>query len=605
MKNDLVKVHKDFTKLNIGILSEKELELFYYICLNVKDIRDETITMDFSSIKKSLGLVNFRDLKKYILGIHQKLGNLHITNITSKKIETIFLFDKFINDLDNNTLTIRVAKDSLYFFNIANSYLRFLFSDVRKLSGKYSKLLVPYLMEFSHKKEAEFEKERFFNILEIDEKYKNDLSNFNRIILKPAIEELRTLFENLKVERLKNGRVIKGYKFTWTNDFNFQNKKDNIEEAEVVEEKENKNIDFGELEKYFKSNFSDVNYSKTHKEVLEKLLKNNSLEYIKQYLKDQWEYVQNDKSILNKAAYFSKLILEEKAVYKNHLPADYEELKKETEPIQRTREISSIKGFSSPINLKIPKENEEKKVITRSEYEREKEKWIMEQKMAPVYNEKIALQIFEIKMKNYEIIEDEVKEENIEIKTISRFDYEYKKLEWLEIQKQSNSYNEKMAIRVFEAKMKDYKIIEEDYEEIIAEAKEKYDIEEVILDDDEGGVPNLDFLDNEDDELLELSLKKAEEKKLNELTMKDVENYIKDSPNFLEVIKNLVREEEMKKQQEKNKMKYKDFLEKYSDKLKSKAGKKLTGVALRFKAIALAKKMEIEITDLYKKRGIL
>ena len=49
--------------------------------------------------------------------------------------------------------------------------------------------------------------------IEIDEKYKNDLSNFNRIILKPAIEENRTLFENLKVERLKNGRVIKGYKF--------------------------------------------------------------------------------------------------------------------------------------------------------------------------------------------------------------------------------------------------------------------------------------------------------------------------------------------------------------------------------------------------------
>lgn len=391
MKNDLVKVHKDFTKLNIGILSEKELELFYYICLNVKDIRDETITMDFSSIKKSLGLVNFRDLKKYILGIHQKLGNLHITNITSKKIETIFLFDKFINDLDNNTLTIRVTKDSLYFFNIANSYLRFLFSDVRKLSGKYSKLLVPYLMEFSHKKEAEFEKERFFNILEIDEKYKNDLSNFNRIILKPAIEELRTLFENLKVERLKNGRVIKGYKFTWTNDFNFQNKKDNIEEAEVVEEKEN--IAPEELEKYFKSTFTDVNYSKKHKEVLEKLLKNNSLEYIKKYLSEQWEYVQNDKNILNKSAYFSKLILEEKAVYKNHLPADYEELKVEerNRNIESTNTITSLKDLVEKditdyeVRKNITPEQIEQEVlfkidVTEEEYNKIKEDWIIKQK---------------------------------------------------------------------------------------------------------------------------------------------------------------------------------------------------------------------------------
>lgn len=603
MNNDLVKVHKDFINLNIGLLGEKELELFYYICLRTREKKDKVIEIDFSSIRKALGDIKKSDLKKYIVGLQHKLASLKITSVSEKEISTIILFDKLTNVIEEDKLIVRVTESSLYFFNSAGRYLRFLFSDVRKLKGKYSKLLIPYLMDKSNKKEAEFEKERFFNILEIDEKYKNDLSNFNRIILKPAIEELRKIFENLKVEPQKNGRVIKGYKFTWTNDFNFQNKKDDIEEAEVVEEKEN--IAPEELEKYFKTTFPGVNYSKKHKEVLEKLLKNNSLEYIKKYLSEQWEYVQNDKNILNKSAYFSKLILEEKAVYKNHLPTDYEELKKETEPIQRTREISSIKGFSSPINLKIPKENEEKKVITRSEYKREKEKWIIEQKKAPVYNEKIALQIFEIKMKNYEIIEDEVKEENIEIKTISRFDYEYKKLEWLEIQKQSNSYNEKMAIRVFEEKMKDYKIIEEDYEEIIAEAKEKYDIEEVILDDDEGGVPNLDFLDNEDDELLELSLKKAEEKKLNELTMKDVENYIKDSPNFLEVIKNLVREEEMKKQQEKNKMKYKDFLEKYSDKLKSKAGKKLTGVALRFKAIALAKKMEIEITDLYKKRGIL
>ena len=391
MKNDLVKVHKDFTKLNIGTLSEKELELFYYICLNVKDIRDEIITMDFSSIKKSLGLINFRDLKKYILGLHQKLGNLHITNITNKKIETIFLFEKFINDLDNNTLTIRVTKDSLYFFNIANSYLRFLFSDVRKLSGKYSKLLVPYLMEFSHKKEAEFEKERFFNILEIDEKYKNDLSNFNRIILKPAIEELRTLFENLKVERLKNGRVIKGYKFTWTNDFNFQNKKDNIEEAEVVEEKEN--IAPEELEKYFKSTFTDVNYSKKHKEVLEKLLKNNSLEYIKKYLSEQWEYVQNDKNILNKSAYFSKLILEEKAVYKNHLPADYEELKVEerNRNIESTNTITSLKDLVEKditdyeVRKNITPEQIEQEVlfkidVTEEEYNKIKENWIIKLK---------------------------------------------------------------------------------------------------------------------------------------------------------------------------------------------------------------------------------
>lgn len=447
MNNDLVKVHKDFTKLNIGTLSEKELELFYYICLNVKDIRDEIITMDFSSIKKSLGLINFRDLKKYILGLHQKLGNLHITNITNKKIETIFLFEKFINDLDNNTLTIRVTKDSLYFFNIANSYLRFLFSDVRKLSGKYSKLLVPYLMEFSHKKEAEFEKERFFNILEVEESYRNNLSDFNKRILKPAVEELKTLFENLKVERLKNGRVIKGYKFSWTNDFNFQNKKDNIEEAEVVEEKEN--IAPGELEKFFKLNFSGVNYSKKHKEVLEKLLKNNSLEYIKKYLSEQWEYVQNDKNILNKSAYFSKLILEEKAVYKNHLPADYEELKVEerNRNIESTNTITSLKDLVEKditdyeVRKNITPEQIEQEVlfkidVTEEEYNKIKEDWIIKQKeVIPNSDPKILEVIFNASQsKKYNIIntKEEVNEKEKELheleENIKRMQEELNKL---------------------------------------------------------------------------------------------------------------------------------------------------------------------------------
>lgn len=391
MNNDLVKVHKDFINLNIGLLGEKELELFYYICLRTREKKDKAIEIDFSSIRKALGDIKKSDLKKYIVGLQHKLASLKITSISEKEISTIILFDKLTNVIEEDKLIVRVTESSLYFFNNANSYLRFLFSDVRKLKGKYSKLLIPYLMDKSNEKEAEFEKERFFNILEVEESYRNNLSDFNKRILKPAVAELKKIFKNLKVKPLKNGRVIKEYKFTWTNDFNFQNKKDNIEEAEVVEEKEN--IAPGELEKYFKSTFTDVNYSKKHKEVLEKLLKNNSLEYIKQYLKDQWEYVQNDKSILNKAAYFSKLILEEKAVYKNHLPADYEELKVEEKNrnIESTNTITSLKDLVEKditdyeVRKNITPEQIEQEVlfkidVTEEEYNKIKEDWILKRK---------------------------------------------------------------------------------------------------------------------------------------------------------------------------------------------------------------------------------
>lgn len=419
MNNDLVKVHKDFINLNIGLLGEKELELFYYICLRTREKKDKAIEIDFSSIRKALGDIKKSDLKKYIVGLQHKLASLKITSISEKEISTIILFDKLTNVIEEDKLIVRVTESSLYFFNNANSYLRFLFSDVRKLKGKYSKLLIPYLMDKSNEKEAEFEKERFFNILEVEESYRNNLSDFNKRILKPAVAELKKIFKNLKVEPLKNGRVIKEYKFSWTNDFNFQNKKDNIEEAEVVEEKENKNIASGELEKYFKSNFSDVNYSKKHKEVLEKLLKNNSLEYIKQYLKDQWEYVQNDKSILNKAAYFSKLILEEKAVYKNHLPSNYEEIKVEerNRNIKSTNTITSLKDLVEKditdyeVRKNITPEQIEQEVlfkidVTEEEYNKIKEDWIIKQKeVIPNSDPKLLEVIFNASQsKKYNII---------------------------------------------------------------------------------------------------------------------------------------------------------------------------------------------------------
>lgn len=449
MNNDLVKVHKDFINLNIGLLGEKELELFYYICLRTREKKDKAIEIDFSSIRKALGDIKKSDLKKYIVGLQHKLASLKITSISEKEISTIILFDKLTNVIEEDKLIVRVTESSLYFFNNANSYLRFLFSDVRKLKGKYSKLLIPYLMDKSNEKKAEFEKERFFNILEVEESYRNNLSDFNKRILKPAVAELKKIFENLKVEPLKNGRVIKEYKFTWTNDFNFQNKKDNIEEAEVVEEKENKNIAPGELERYFKTTFPGVNYSKKHKEVLEKLLKNNSLEYIKKYLSEQWEYVQNDKNILNKSAYFSKLILEEKAVYKNHLPADYEELKVEerNRNIESTNTITSLKDLVEKditdyeVRKNITPEQIEQEVlfkidVTEEEYNQIKEDWILKRKEeVPNSDPKLLEVIFNASQsKKYNIIntKEEVNEKEKELheleENIKRMQEEINKL---------------------------------------------------------------------------------------------------------------------------------------------------------------------------------
>lgn len=320
MKNDLVKVHKDFTRLTIGELKEKELELFYYICMNVSEKEDEIISIDFSNIKKSLGSIKSKQLQEYIIGLQKRMASLRIRIVEEKRIATINLFDMLENDLVHDILKIRVTKSSLYFFNGAKPYLRFLFSDIRKLNGKYAKLLVPYLMEESHKKKAEFEREHLFSILEVEDKYKARLNNFNDRILKPAVEELNRIFINLKYKPNKDGRTIIGYTFTWDNEFNFQKPRKLSDDREI---KKAETIEICEIEQYWLDNFPGVNYTLKHKKIIDKLKKNNSIAYIKNYLQEQWDFVKNNAAIENRPAYFSQLILEEKAVFK-----DYEALNK-------------------------------------------------------------------------------------------------------------------------------------------------------------------------------------------------------------------------------------------------------------------------------------
>ena len=62
------------------------------------------------------------------------------------------------------------------------------------------------------------------------------------------------------------------------------------------------------MEEYFNLTFVTVKYTNAIKNKLEELLEKNSLAYVKKWLEDNWTYISNNKSIKDKAAYFSQLI---------------------------------------------------------------------------------------------------------------------------------------------------------------------------------------------------------------------------------------------------------------------------------------------------------
>ena len=389
--NEIVKYHKDFeNKLVLKNFTASELNFLMAICTKVRDKKEEEIMFTFNELKNISNWTNKND-KDFIRSLemtNKKLIELTFRFENEKEIIMFVLFPTFHIDKDEKTLKVAVNTKFAYLLNnLSNNFNWYQLKDFTSLKSKYSKLLYKELMLFKDTGYRIFKIEDFRKKLDIPEKYR--MTHINQYVLKPIKEDLEHIFSNFEIVKIKNGREIAQIRFNFTYG--------NIKPVEIVENIEkvvSKNIgSAGELEQYFKTTFPGVNYSKKHKEVLEKLLKNNSLEYIKKYLSEQWEYVQNDKNILNKSAYFSKLILEEKAVYKNHLPADYEELKVEerNRNIESTNTITSLKDLVEKditdyeVRKNITPEQIEQEVlfkidVTEEEYNKIKEDWIIKRK---------------------------------------------------------------------------------------------------------------------------------------------------------------------------------------------------------------------------------
>lgn len=445
--NEIVKYHKDFeNKLVLKNFTASELNFLMAICTKVRDKKEEEIMFTFNELKNISNWTNKND-KDFIRSLemtNKKLIELTFRFENEKEIIMFVLFPTFHIDKDEKTLKVAVNTKFAYLLNnLSNNFNWYQLKDFTSLKSKYSKLLYKELMLFKDTGYRIFKIEDFRKKLDIPEKYR--MTHINQYVLKPIKEDLEHIFSNFEIVKIKNGREIVQIRFNFTYS--------NIKPVEIVENIEkvvSKNIgSAGELEQYFKTTFPGVNYSKKHKEVLEKLLKNNSLEYIKKYLSEQWEYVQNDKNILNKSAYFSKLILEEKAVYKNHLPADYEELKVEerNRNIESTNTITSLKDLVEKditdyeVRKNITPEQIEQEVlfkidVTEEEYNQIKEDWILKRKEeVPNSDPKLLEVIFNASQsKKYNIIntKEEVNEKEKELheleENIKRMQEELNKL---------------------------------------------------------------------------------------------------------------------------------------------------------------------------------
>lgn len=311
-KQEIVKFHNDLNKIKFNEFNLYDYKIFFVACVKVLEKGDNLIEIDFSELRKILELtkrntVSTEYLENMILETANKLAkiNFNIENRFFKGFSTLFT-DFYIPKEGEKKLYVRINEKTKYILN--NLVRNFTLANLQllnSLTSKYSYRLYLELKQFENiddKNKFEkdgrfycwrnFEIENFREIMDIPESYK--MNDIDKRVLKPSLKELQIYFEDIFITKVKKLRKVTNIIFY------FIFKKDDFTLAV------NKNI--SPLEEYFNLTFVTVKYTNAIKNKLEELLEKNSLAYVKKWLEDNWTYISNNKSIKDKAAYFSNLI---------------------------------------------------------------------------------------------------------------------------------------------------------------------------------------------------------------------------------------------------------------------------------------------------------
>lgn len=242
MSRDVVKYHNDMNKVNLGVFSTKELDLFFSICFKLKEQGTNEIKISFDDIKFLIGEVkNPKRVKLHVDNLNKKLAQLNYQfEISPNIFERFVLFTNFTSNYNDNSLTIKVNDKFGYLLNnLIGNFTKFELEQFVNLKSSYSKNMFKLLKQWESKKERTFKIDEFRELLAIPPKYRMSIIDIK--VLTPIMEELPQYFFNLKLEKIKTGRSITSLKFSWEN--KKLEKKDIIDIIEIkISEKLNNTI---------------------------------------------------------------------------------------------------------------------------------------------------------------------------------------------------------------------------------------------------------------------------------------------------------------------------------------------------------------------------
>jgi len=210
--SELLKVHNDLTDVSLKTMSAGEIDLFYEILSEIKDHRENQLSLSFDHIKKRVNYKNKNEAKliEDLLNTNKKLLSFNIMVTHEGIIHQLNMFETFITDPKDKILTVKVNKDFLYLINnVVENYTTVEIFELFALNSRYSKLIYRQLRRYRNSPYPfwTITIEDFRECLGIPESF--EMCHIDSRIIEPAIDELKQFFPRLRVEKIRK-RITSG-----------------------------------------------------------------------------------------------------------------------------------------------------------------------------------------------------------------------------------------------------------------------------------------------------------------------------------------------------------------------------------------------------------
>lgn len=218
MPNDVVKYHNDLNMVSMRNWTAEDMNFFFAIISKIRDLGTEEVELTTDEIKK---IISYDDREnrwvKVLDSIGDKISSLRYIEKSDKKVAYFMIFQRFVIDIDEKTVNLKVSSDFEYIINkLTSHFTTYELAEFTQIRSTYAKTMYRILKQWRTVGAKEFKIQEFKRLLDMPDYYKP--SHINKNVLTPIRKELPQYFKDLKIKVIKantQGTPVIGYRFTW------------------------------------------------------------------------------------------------------------------------------------------------------------------------------------------------------------------------------------------------------------------------------------------------------------------------------------------------------------------------------------------------------